>query len=142
MNYTNYTSVICVVNILIYCFLLYFICSCKNISTMSNDILFSSISISELEALIQKTIERALNSNHQVQDETKEVFLNISEAAAFLNLSVTTLYSKVCKKELPVMKRGKRLYFSNKELEAYLKAGRKETKEQAMSSAINCLIVK
>ena len=61
------------------------------------------------------------------QREVIEQFLSVQEAAQFLNLSVPTIYSKVSKGELPVMKRGKRLYFSSKELMAYLKDGRKKS---------------
>jgi len=44
-----------------------------------------------------------------------------------LNLSIPTVYSKVSRNELPVMKRGKRLYFSKLELLEYLKGGRKKS---------------
>lgn len=59
--------------------------------------------------------------------ENTEKILNIQEAADFLHLSVPTIYSKVSKGELPVMKRSKRLYFSRDELVNYLKQGRKKT---------------
>ncbi len=56
-----------------------------------------------------------------------EQLLTIQEAAEFLSLTVPTMYSKVSKGELPVMKRSKRLYFSRTELLEYLKQGRKKT---------------
>ena len=56
-----------------------------------------------------------------------EQLLNVQEAAQFLNLTVPTIYSKVSKRELPVMKRSKRLYFSSTELMGYLKQGRKKS---------------
>ena len=55
--------------------------------------------------------------------EPPEQFLTVQEAAQFLNLTVPTIYSKVSKGELPVMKRSKRLYFSSTELMEYLKEG-------------------
>jgi len=65
----------------------------------------------------------------QVQPPTDppEQLFTIQEAAEFLSLTVPTLYSKCSKNELPYMKRGKRLYFSRKELTEYIKAGRKKT---------------
>lgn len=60
--------------------------------------------------------------------EHSEKLLNVQEAAQFLNLTVPTIYSKVSRGELPVMKRSKRLYFSNTELMEYLKEGRKQVK--------------
>jgi excisionase family DNA binding protein len=56
--------------------------------------------------------------------EKKNDLLNIQEAANFLNLSKSTLYNKVNKRELPVMKQGKRLYFSKTELVDYIKSGK------------------
>lgn len=61
------------------------------------------------------------------QTEQPEQFLTIQQAAEFLNLSVATIYSKVSKRELPVMKRSKRLYFSLSELTEYLKNGKKKS---------------
>lgn len=76
--------------------------------------------ISELKRLF-------LEKSDQQQTEKPEKLLTVQEAAQFLNLSVPTIYSKVSKRELPVMKRGKRLYFSSTELMEYVKKGRKKT---------------
>ncbi len=65
-----------------------------------------------------------------ITTEPQDQFLTIQEAAEFLKLSVPTLYSKVSKMELPVMKRGKRLYFSRMELIEYLKQGRTKTRSE------------
>src|SRR5690554_2109882 len=59
--------------------------------------------------------------------ETADQFLTVDETAEFLNLSIPTIYSKVSKRELPYMKRGKRLYFARKDLETYLQGGRVKT---------------
>ena len=66
-----------------------------------------------------------LTKSEQQPTEAPEQFLTIQEAAEFLSLTVPTMYSKVSKGELPVMKRGKRLYFSRTELMTYIKTGRK-----------------
>jgi len=67
------------------------------------------------------------------KNEQTEKFLTVEEAAKFLDLTVPTVYAKVSRGELPVMKRGKRLYFSNIELVEYLKAGRKKTNAEINS---------
>ena len=64
-----------------------------------------------------------------------EQLLTVQEAADFLNLSVPTIYSKVSRGELPVMKRGKKLHFSNTELMQYLKDGRKLTNSEIETEA-------
>lgn len=64
-----------------------------------------------------------------------EQLLTIQEAAEFLSLTVPTMYSKVSKGELPVMKRSKRLYFSRTELLEYLKDGRKKSNAEIEQEA-------
>jgi excisionase family DNA binding protein len=64
-----------------------------------------------------------------------ERLLSVQEAANFLNLTVPTIYSKVSKRELPVMKRSKRLYFSSFELMDYLKDGRKKSNAEIEAQA-------
>ena len=64
-----------------------------------------------------------------------EQLLTIQQAAEFLSLSVPTLYSKVSRGELPVMKRSKRLYFSRTELMEYIKEGRKKTNAEIEQEA-------
>ncbi|EIA07323.1 helix-turn-helix domain-containing protein [Flavobacterium frigoris] len=60
-------------------------------------------------------------------EENKEELLNIQEASKLLNLSVSTVYSKVCKREIPVNKQGKRIYFYRHELMKWIKSGRVKT---------------
>ena len=81
-------------------------------------------------------IERLLRANKSQQpNEVTEQLLTVEEAAEFLKLAVPTIYSKVSKRELPVMKRGKRLYFSSTELMAYLKEGQKQSYAQIDAEA-------
>ncbi len=61
--------------------------------------------------------------------------MTAEEAAAFLRLSVPTVYSKVSRGELTVMKRGNRLYFSKYELIDYLRAGRKKSNAEIQAEA-------
>lgn len=59
--------------------------------------------------------------------ETEDQFLTVKETAKFLHLSVPTVYTKASRRELPFMKRTKRLYFAKSDLEDYLKDGRVKT---------------
>jgi excisionase family DNA binding protein len=84
----------------------------------------------QLSNLIQSSVRKVLKeTTPQTVEPTEQPdqLLTIHEAAEFLRLTVPTLYSKVSKGELPVMKRCKRLYFSKAELLEYLKQGRKKT---------------
>jgi len=62
-----------------------------------------------------------------ITEEKKDELLNVEEASKFLNLSVATIYSKVCKKEISVNKKGKRIYFCRYELMEWIKSGRIKT---------------
>ena len=79
-------------------------------------------------------LERLLTERH-LQRETEEI-INVSQAAAFLHLSVATLYTKVSCREVPFSKRGKRLYFRRSELEEWVRQGRKETVSEIEQEAV------
>jgi excisionase family DNA binding protein len=85
--------------------------------------------VSELKSLL-------IEKQEQPTTDQPEQFLTIQEAAEFLSLSVPTLYSKVSKGKLPVMKRSKRLYFSRTELMEYIKEGRRKTRSEFISNKI------
>ncbi len=67
----------------------------------------------------------------------QEQFLTIKEAAKFLNLSVPTIYGFTQRAEIPVCKRGKRLYFSKLGLIEWIKQGRKKTISETAQEAAN-----
>jgi len=84
--------------------------------------------VSELKSLILKKQENPPTNK-------TEQLLTIKEASEFLKLTVPTIYSKVSRNELPYMKQGKRLYFSNTELMEYIKEGRKKTNSEIEAEA-------
>lgn len=71
---------------------------------------------------LEKLITRISNG-----EENMEELLSIQEASKLLNLSVSTIYSKVCKREISVNKQGKRIYFYRHELMKWIKYGRVKT---------------
>lgn len=85
-----------------------------------------------------ENIERLLKTKDEPQPLTDEL-LTIQQAADLLKLSVPTIYGLVSKAELPVSKRGKRLYFSKQELTEWIKAGRKKTQAEIHAEARNYL---
>jgi len=99
---------------------------------------FFNVPLSRLEPIFKRWMKEVqaefqpIKTDHTNQPEK---LLTIQEAAKFLSLTVPTMYSKVSKGELPVMKRGKRLYFSRTELLAYLKEGRKKSNAEIEQEA-------
>jgi len=83
-------------------------------------------------------IEQLLLQRKEQSPEQEEL-MPITQAAAFLDLAVPTVYSKVCRKEIPVNKRGKRLYFYRSELTEWIKAGRKKTADEIGEDALQHL---
>lgn len=95
--------------------------------------------ISDISERVTANILKAV-SNNTVPTDQPDHLLTIQEAAEFLSLTVPTMYSKVSKGELPVMKRSKRLYFSRTELMDYLKAGRKKSNAELVQEADTYLL--
>ena len=84
-----------------------------------------------------ETIEQLLvtRKDYNNTPEKEDELFGVNEAASFLNLTVPTIYSKVSKGELPVMKRSKKLYFSKFDLMNYLKKGRRKTNLEIQDEA-------
>ncbi len=90
------------------------------------------LAVTELTKKVDELYKVITNVQPQ---ETTDQFLTVEQAADFLTLSVPTIYSKVSRRELPYMKRGKRLYFARKDLEAYLQGGRVKTVKEIEAEA-------
>lgn len=90
--------------------------------------------IKDISERVAANILEVLNSGNPPTGQPDQL-LTAQEAARFLNLAVPTIYSKVSRGELPVMKRSKRLYFSSTELMEYLKEGRKKTAAEVGQTA-------
>jgi len=72
-------------------------------------------------------IKRLLLEGNTEQHNQQNQLLTIQQAGELLNLSVPTLYGYVQRAEIPVSKKGKRLYFSKNELIEWVQEGRKKT---------------
>lgn len=80
-------------------------------------------------------IEMVLTKTNAAPKPDKNVFVTIKEAAKLLNLAVPTVYGLVHRSEIPHYKREKRLYFSEEEILAWIKSGRRSTIEEIKESA-------
>ena len=73
------------------------------------------------------SIEKILQSQQLRELPGLDELLTIKQAAELISLSVPTIYGLVQRSEIPVSKRGKRLYFSKQELTLWIREGRKKT---------------
>jgi excisionase family DNA binding protein len=94
--------------------------------------------LSNIESLLLDLKHTPPTNEQKENDE----LLTVEQTAKFLSLSVPTIYGLISKKELPVMKRGKRCYFDKAELLAYVKAGRKRTNNEIKENAENHFAIK
>jgi excisionase family DNA binding protein len=99
------------------------------------------ITFEQLPKTVQEIVEKVNNIERlllerpvSINTETSDL-LTIKQAAEFITLSVPTIYGLVHRAEIPVNKRGKRLYFSKKELTTWIKAGRKKTNDEISEEA-------
>jgi excisionase family DNA binding protein len=77
---------------------------------------------------LEKMIERIFPTG-----ENQDELLNIQETSKLLSLSVSTIYSKVCRREIPFNKQGKHIYFYRHELMKWIKSGRVKTYLEAQN---------
>lgn len=103
------------------------------------DVFFAPIPISEIEAIVERSLERVLAKQSPLDTTTDDKLLTVADAAAFLSLSIPTIYSLVSKREIPFLKpKGtKRIYFLKEDLKNYIKDGRQRTKSEMLLDVQN-----
>lgn len=68
------------------------------------------------------------------RESPEEDLVRIKQASMITGLAPSSIYNKVSKNEIPNTKNGKFLYFSKKELLAWIKSGKKPTLEEIKES--------
>ena len=89
--------------------------------------------VTELTETVNE-IKRVLLEKTNQGPEPEEL-LTIKQASILLNLSIPTLYGYSRKHEIPVCKRGSRLFFSKNDLFDWVKSARKKTVEETSKEA-------
>lgn len=77
--------------------------------------------LDDIENHIKSDSMKKLNNE---KGDIEDKVLSVVEVSKLLGLAKSTIYSKVSRRELPHMKRGKILYFSEKEINEYIKSGK------------------
>lgn len=95
----------------------------------------TSFTEDELKLCIKDTVIEALKEHSPSGNVIpSENIISINEASKLLNLALPTIYALTSKREIPFLKRGKKLYFKRNELEAWLMEGRKLTRQEIEAS--------
>lgn len=94
---------------------------------------FEQIPVAITELLERVRRIEAMLSGKKLAFDIQDEMLDIKEASAFLKLAVATIYSKVCRGEIPATKPGRQLYFNKAELIEWLKQKRKKTTQELIA---------
>ncbi|QNA46129.1 helix-turn-helix domain-containing protein [Lacibacter sediminis] len=81
----------------------------------------------EFRELLKNCIAEGIKENTQAAQETSNKLFSVREAAIFLNLAPQTLYGFTSNRTIPFIKKGKKLYFKQSDLELWLTDGKKES---------------
>jgi excisionase family DNA binding protein len=100
------------------------------------DTLFSPIRLSDLEILVEKSVERALAKISQAR-EAADSWLDVDEFCEYHpeKPAKQTVYQWTANGEVPHHKRGKKLYFLKSEIDQWLKNGRRKTNAELSAEA-------
>jgi excisionase family DNA binding protein len=97
---------------------------------MEQIIITQSISIDQLIAKVKEVVRAEIQSTNNGKSDQGKQILTLPEAAEFLSKSHATIYRLTSTRAIPFMKKGNSLFFDKKELEAWLRAGKKISVEQ------------
>lgn len=109
---------------------------CRNkIAHMENPFQELKQDISYLKELLELRLPNLLPAKESEND-----FLSIDQAASLLNLAKQTVYALSSAAKIPVIKKGKRLYFCKKELIAWMRKGRRKTTQEIEEESAEYII--
>ncbi len=94
-----------------------------------------SLNEAEFKAFLKEALTEILREVKHKAEANMPDILNVSEAAAFLKLQISTLYEKTATRLIPHFKKGNRLYFYRKDLEDWLREGRVKTQRELQGDA-------
>lgn len=105
---------------------------------LSNELLQNIPSPESLKPLLEASIEEALQGLYEKQKQPflNKPYLNIDEAAAYLNMPKDTLYGLTSKRMVPFSKPAKRLQFKPAELDEWMAKGKKQTIDEMKRDAV------
>lgn len=93
------------------------------------------MSEADVESLLDRVVRTALNQRGSSVENPLAEYLDIGQAAKFLRMSESALYTYTSQRRVPFIKRGRRLHFKKSELQAWLDTGRKKTRDEIAAEA-------
>ena len=96
----------------------------------------TNITEQEFKGFLKEALREILGEQLQLNQQAPDL-LDINQASEFLKLKVNTLYEKTCRKTIPHLKKGNKLYFSKAVLDKWIKEGRVKTNEEIAQNALS-----
>jgi excisionase family DNA binding protein len=90
----------------------------------------------EFKELLKEAMREVCDEQTRGDNLGDNPLLTIEEAAKLLNYKKNTLYEKTSKRLIPHIKKGKKLFFYKKDIEAWLKTGSVKTMDEIKSEVI------
>jgi excisionase family DNA binding protein len=87
----------------------------------------TQITYPELERLIEDSLTKILGTFTE-KKKNEDDLLSLDEACEFLNLQRATIYGMTSNRQIPFIKKSKKLYFSKADLTAWLKTSSRKVK--------------
>ena len=84
----------------------------------------------QLQALVEGAVHKVLDEREKRAQKSDDGPMDVSEAAIYLKLSVSTLYRYTSNRLIPHDNTGKKLYFYKNKLDEWLQDHKKMTKKQ------------
>ncbi|MBI5538923.1 MAG: helix-turn-helix domain-containing protein [Bacteroidia bacterium] len=94
------------------------------------NLVFTQLSVQEVRNMLREEVKKALKESPQLQGNQLPEYLTIQELSEMINLAVPSIYGMVHRKQIPYVKRGKKLIFEKSQIEEWLKNGRHKTKQE------------
>lgn len=93
----------------------------------------------QLVEIINNSVRNALaeQAHPQARQHAAHEYLNMVEAAQYLQIPQSTLYQFCATRRLPYVKRGKRNFFQRADLDAFMAADRRKSVKEMEEDAMN-----
>jgi excisionase family DNA binding protein len=103
----------------------------------------TSFSHEEFKSFIKQSIREVLNEERTagLKESSDDDLMDVENTAKFLGMAVPTIYEKTSRRLIPHLKQGKKIYFSKRELKAWLNKGKVKTMTEIhdeASSYVTC----
>ncbi len=100
------------------------------------NLVFTQLSVDEVRRMLREEIKGALTEAMPTKEPIeKEIYLNIQQVSELINLAVPTIYGLVHRRQIPFIKRGKKLLFEKDGISQWLQKSRKKTLSEIQKDA-------